>query len=179
MIANLSHFRPEKGHATFFAALRRVSPHIPKLKVLALGAGKERLQRLIENDEVLRNIVTADKVTDVRDHLMACDIACLTPTKNEGFSNALLEEMAAGKPVIATDVGGNREAIVEGETGFVVAPGDDVAVAEKILALYRDPSLCRTMGLKARRHVEEHFSLEKMLSRTQNLYQSLLERRRT
>jgi len=176
VIGNLSHFRPEKGHATFFAALRKVSAHIPKLKVYALGAGNQRLEQVIAQDRVLKAIIIADKVADVREYLPAFDIACLTPVTNEGFSNALLEEMAAGKPIIATDVGGNREAIIDGETGFVVPPGNEDAIAERILQLYRDPELRRTMGAQARQHVEAQFSLKKMISRMEDLYQSLFER---
>ncbi|MGH7494846.1 MAG: glycosyltransferase [bacterium] len=178
VIGNLSHFRPEKGHATFFAAIRRVSAHIPNLKVLALGSGKERIEPLIQQDSILKKIVVVDKVADAREYLPAFDLACLTPTMNEGFSNALIEEMAAGIPVIATDVGGNREAVVEGETGFIVKPGDDEAITARIIELYHNPELRRTMGAKARKRVEEQFSLEKMLARMENLYRSLLERRK-
>lgn len=176
VIGNLSHFRPEKGHATFFEAIRRVSSHIPQLKVFALGAGRQRMQQVIEQDAILRDIVTMDKVTAVGDFLPAFDIACLTPTMNEGFSNALIEEMAAGMPVIATDVGGNNEAVLSGVTGFVVPPGDAEAIAARILTLYHNPGLRRAMGAKARKRVEQQFSLEKMLFSMETLYQDLLNR---
>jgi glycosyltransferase involved in cell wall biosynthesis len=173
VIGNLSHFRPEKGHIAFFEAIRRVAPQISKLHVFALGAGKQRMEQEIEQDPVLRKIVTVDKVADVRDYLPAFDIACLTPTMNEGFSNALIEEMAAGLPVIATDVGGNREAVVDGVTGYIVPPGDDPTIAAKIMGLYQNPELRRTMGAKARVRVEVEFSLERMVAAFETQYQNL------
>ena len=66
------------------------------------------------------------------------DICCLTPISNEGFSNALLEQMAMGKAIIATDVGGNREAIIDGQSGVIVPPNNVNSLADAILKLYYD-----------------------------------------
>jgi glycosyltransferase involved in cell wall biosynthesis len=85
--------------------------------------------------------------------------------------------MAAARPVIATDIGGAREAIVEGETGYVVAPGDDEAMAARIVSLLQDPERACEMGRRGRAVVEEKFSCAAQLERTERLYEKLLERK--
>lgn len=178
VIGNLSHFRPEKGHTIFFEAIRRVAPQISKLKVFALGAGRQpmlqMIEHLIQQDPILHKIVTIDKVDDVSHFLPAFDVACLTPTMNEGFSNALIEEMAAGMPVIATDVGGNAEAVEHGVSGLIVPPKNAGAIAEALLKLYEQPELRRAMGKAARTRVEKFFTLDKMINQMERFYLSVL-----
>ena len=106
--------------------------------------------------------------------LLALSDGCVLSSKAEGFSNSILEYMAAARPVVATDVGGAREAVVEGETGFLVRSGDDEALADRIITLLRDPARARTMGELGRRVVEEKFSSTAQLKRTHQLYDRLL-----
>ncbi|HEY0366770.1 MAG TPA: glycosyltransferase, partial [Pyrinomonadaceae bacterium] len=90
------------------------------------------------------------------------------------FSNSILEYMAAGRAVVATNVGGASEAIVEGETGHLVDAGDDRAMAERLIALLRDPGKRATMGVNGRRRVEQRFSTENRLNTTVALYKKFL-----
>jgi glycosyltransferase involved in cell wall biosynthesis len=99
-----------------------------------------------------------------------CDLS----SRAEGFSNAILEYMAAARPVVATDVGGAGEAIVEGETGFLVPAGDDSAMAERIITLLREPERAQRMGRRGRQRVEHEFSCAAQLEKTLNLYERLL-----
>jgi glycosyltransferase involved in cell wall biosynthesis len=99
---------------------------------------------------------------------------CVLSSKAEGFSNSILEYMAAGRPVVATDVGGAREAVVEGETGYLVRPGDDEALAARIVSLLGEPERARAMGARGRQVIEEKFSGDAQLERTLELYESLL-----
>jgi L-malate glycosyltransferase len=92
----------------------------------------------------------------------------------EGLSNSILEYMAAARPVVATDVGGARDAIVEGETGYIVPPEDDEAMARRIVSLLREPERARTMGESGLRVVKEKFSCEAQVDRLENLYEELL-----
>jgi L-malate glycosyltransferase len=106
--------------------------------------------------------------------LLSISDVCVLSSRAEGFSNSILEYMAAGCPVVATDVGGAREAMIENETGHLVAAGDDEALAARIISLLRHPERAREMGARGRRIVSEKFSCEAQLERTQNLYERLL-----
>ncbi len=85
--------------------------------------------------------------------------------------------MAAALPMVATDVGGNREAIIEGETGFLVPPRDPEALADRILRLLDDRELGRRMGKAGRQRIETTFSLQRMVTETEHFYKRLLEER--
>jgi glycosyltransferase involved in cell wall biosynthesis len=108
--------------------------------------------------------------------LLALSEICVLTSDSEGFSNSILEYMAAGKPVVATDVGGATEAIIENETGFLVAPNDDEALAERLCRLFDDHMLCEKMGREGRRRVKERFSMQKQLDRTLAIYERELAR---
>lgn len=92
----------------------------------------------------------------------------------EGFSNVILESMASGKPVIASNVGGSPEAILDGKTGFLIEPQDPDELAAKTIVLLKDKNLRERMGRAARKRAEDLFSTTKMLERYENLYQPLL-----
>ena len=84
--------------------------------------------------------------------------------------------VAAGRPVVVTDVGGAREVVAEGETGYLVPSGDDVMMATHLIALLQDRERARAMGAEGKRVVESKFSCEAQLAHTESLYDQLLER---
>ena len=98
------------------------------------------------------------------------------PTLNESFSNSLLESMAAGLPVVATNVGGNPELISDNETGILVPPRDPAALARSMIRILESPELAQRLGEAARDKVVQHYSLASTLRQTEDLYVSLLER---
>jgi len=136
---------------------------MPSLKTLAADLGIDGSTYFLGRCEALAELLN---ISDV----------CVLSSKAEGFSNSILEYMAAGRPVVATDVGGAREAIVEGATGFLVPAGDAQKMADRIIELLvnRDRS---AMGEEGRRVVLEKFSPEAQLARTEELYTNLLSRR--
>jgi glycosyltransferase involved in cell wall biosynthesis len=99
-------------------------------------------------------------------------VGCLT-SQSEGFSNALLEYMAAGLPVVATQTGGAAEVVQEGLHGHLVAPGDAAALADRLLALVRDPASARAMGAQARQRVADKFTMDIQLEHYYRLYDEL------
>jgi glycosyltransferase involved in cell wall biosynthesis len=105
--------------------------------------------------------------------LFASDIGVLS-SKAEGFANAVLEYMAAGLPVVATDVGGLKEAVAEGETGFLVESGDHEAMADRIIQLLNDSKRAHEMGARGKAVAEEKFAAEHHLRNTLELYDELL-----
>jgi glycosyltransferase involved in cell wall biosynthesis len=107
--------------------------------------------------------------------LLALSSVCALASTAEGFSNAILEYMAAGRPVVATDVGGAREAIIDQENGFLVPSNDHKAMAAAIVELLNAPERARAMGLRGRQVIEDKFSVEAQLCKTVQLYDRLLE----
>jgi glycosyltransferase involved in cell wall biosynthesis len=106
--------------------------------------------------------------------LLAASTVCVLPSRAEGFSNSVLEYMAAGKPVVVTDVGGASEVVVEGETGYLVASDDSEAMAERIIELLRDDNKAAKFGAAARERVAAEFSTARQLEKTLDLYHRLL-----
>jgi len=175
IVANLQH--PVKDHPMFLRAAARVRAAISDAAFVIAGEGqlmpslRELAAELNLNDDVFF-IGRCEKVAEL---LSVSDVCALSSTA-EGFSNAILEYMAAARPVVVTDVGGAREAVIEGESGYIVSAGDDQEMAARMIELLRDPERARTMGKRARSIVEEKFSCERQLANTLGLYFELLGR---
>ena len=179
VVGMVAGFRPEKNYEVFFAAAERVVATMPNLRVLAVGTGEllQTFRDRLASSPLGARTIFAGEVTDVRPWLWAMDVGCLTPGSNEGFSNAVIEQMAVGLPMIVTAVGGNAEAVVDGETGRVIAPGDSAAAAAALTSLFADPARLQGMGRAARRRAEEHFSVHGMCAAHARLYAALAGRR--
>ena len=176
IVANL---RPVKDHELFLKAAHKVAGVVPDAVFLIVGTGPLRtdLARLAER------LGIADKVffTDGRQGVPAClhlmSIGCLTSV-SEGFSNAILEYMAAGLPVVATDVGGNREAVMEGQTGFIISGRDPEAFANAIIAMLGDESMRKRMGEAGLRRCREMFDMPHAVAMHEQYYLTLLQQGR-
>jgi glycosyltransferase involved in cell wall biosynthesis len=168
-------FRPEKSHDVFFAGLAQALSSIPTLKVLAVGGGEllSQFQEQISHSKLAQRVVFTGELTDVLPCLWSMDVACLTPGRNEGFSNALIEQMAVGLPLIVTDVGGNAEAVIDGVNGYVVPVGDAGALSAALIRMYQNREAQRAMGRASRQRAEERFSLDRMCAEHARLYQAL------
>lgn len=166
-----------KDHAMFLRAAKRISEAIPAAAFLLAGEGE--LMPLIRTQAkelgLGGNAFFVGRCDRLAELLAASDVCVLT-SKSEGFSNSILEYMAAGRPVVVTDVGGAREAVVEGETGYLVQSGDDKSMAERIISLLKEPIKARAMGRLGRQVVEDRFSSAAQLKRTEQLYDKLLSR---
>lgn len=162
-----------KGHATLLEAAVRV----PEAAFLLAGDGPER-----ESLEArARELGVADRVfflgyrADVPALLAACDLFVL-PSFYEGLPLSVLEAMAAGKPVVGSAIGGTDEAVVPGETGLLVPPGDSAALAGAIRACLSDAELSRRFGTAGRERVLREFTAERMVHRVIQVYDELLPR---
>ena len=164
-----------KGQPMLLRAAKRVIKEEPNAIFVLAGDGelREQTERLATQLGLQDSCVFLGRFDRVPDLLRASDI-CVLSSEAEGFSNSILEYMAASRPVIATNVGGASEAIVEGETGYLIQPDDDAAMAERIISLLRDPQKRQTMGLKGRKRVEDRFSCETRLLNTSTLYMRML-----
>jgi glycosyltransferase involved in cell wall biosynthesis len=177
VVLSVSNFYPYKGHVELVDAVSRVVPAFPDALFLLAGrdAGTlEACRTLAHENGVEGNVRFLGNRSDVPDLLRASDLF-VHPSHEEGFSNAILEAMACGKAVVACNVGGNPEAVRDGETGVLVPRGDSEALAEAILGRLCDPEGTKEMGDSGRRRVTEHFSLERMVREMESLYESLRE----
>ena len=159
----------------FLRAAKRVSEAIPAAAFLLAGEGDlmPSIRAQAEELGVAANTFFVGRCEKLAELLAASDVCVLT-SQSEGFSNSILEYMAAGRPVVVTDVGGAREAVVEGETGYLVRSGDDAAMAERVVSLLKDTDKARAMGEQGCRVVKEKFSRAVQLQRTEELYDRLL-----
>ena len=173
IVANLRH--PVKDHPTFLRAAARVLAAQPGARFIIAGEGEltARMRGLAKELGLERETFFIGRVERVADLLAASDV-CVLSSKAEGFSNSILEYMAAARPVVVTDVGGAREAAIDKETGFIVPPGDPAAMASRLVELLSQPDLARAMGERGRERVEQEFSCRAQLERTENLYDELL-----
>ena len=173
MVANFEY--KIKDHPMLLRAAQQVACEIPNAAFVIAGDGvlREETEKLAEELGLAETCLFTGRCASVPDLLTASDI-CVLSSQAEGFSNSILEYMAAGRAVVATNVGGASEAIVGGETGYLVEAGDDRAMAERIISLLQDSERRTQMGLNGRRVVEERFSCESRLSNTSRLYQRML-----
>jgi L-malate glycosyltransferase len=172
IVANLRN--PVKDHPMLLRAAARVRAVVPDAAFVIAGEGELRpgLRALARELGIADDVHFVGRCDDVGMLLHASNVGVLS-SKAEGFANAILEYMAAGLPVVATDVGGVREAIVEGETGFIVPSGDHAQMAERIIQVLSNDEQARAMGARGKAIVEK-FSSVNHLRNTLELYQELL-----
>ncbi|NWG24074.1 MAG: glycosyltransferase [Pseudorhodoplanes sp.] len=175
IVANLI---PYKGHADLLTALGGIASQLPQgWRLLCAGRDEGCGQQLIEQAGQLgigANVHFLGERSDVPRLLRTADIGILC-SHQEGFSNAVIEGLAAGLPMVVTDVGGNAEAVADGETGLVVPPRDPAALGRAILALAAEPDRRRSMGRAAREDAVRRFSIESCVDRYDRLYRGLMD----
>jgi glycosyltransferase involved in cell wall biosynthesis len=150
-----------KGHDLLLRALARLAPQHPHLKVLVVGEGPLRNERAALADElgVADRVVFTGLRRDVPRLLAGVDLGVL-PSKHEGVPMSVIEQMAAGLPVVASAVGGLPDIIGDGEEGFLVPPGDLDALTRRLGDLVADAEKRRSFGKLARRRAERDHSIE-------------------
>jgi len=166
----------DKGVVELTAAWRSVSARVPAAHLIVVGAPEPRDP---VPAETLRELATAPgvhllgHVADPRELYPAFDVLAL-PTYREGFPVVLLEAAALALPAVASRVTGCVDAVVDGETGRLVPPGDAAALADALVAYLRDPALCRAHGAAARRRVLRAFDRDRLSAELRALYDTLL-----
>jgi glycosyltransferase involved in cell wall biosynthesis len=169
----------QKGYDLLIQALPMVQKSFSGVKLLILGEGEEEksLKKLAHSLEISEKVLFLGLRSDV-DRLLQCSEIFVLPSRWEGFPNVLLEAMAAGKPVVATAVGGVRELVVDEVTGILVPPQDETALADAITLLLSDKKRALAMGAAGRERVLQRFSMDAMLSKTEALYHEMLARKK-
>lgn len=175
IVANL---RPVKDHPTLLRAVARLRARWPGLRVVLVGDGESRgsLEQLARDLGICEQIVFAGRRGNNPNLNYLFDIGVLCSVR-EGFPNSVLEAMAAGRPVVATDVGAVRDAVEPGETGLLVPAGEPEQLATALDELLSDPAKRARMGAEARRRAQNHYSPERALRELEGLYLRLAQRR--
>jgi L-malate glycosyltransferase len=173
-----ANLRPVKDHALFLRAATIVASEVDDAAFLLVGRGElyDELRALAVELGIGGRVFFTQGEGNVMDYLARMSVGCLT-SFSEGFSNAIMEYMAAGMPVVAIDVGGNRDAIIDGETGYLVAERSPEAFAKSIIQLLRNEPLRRHMGQAGFERCTENFEVQKTIGQLEAYYESLLAKR--
>jgi glycosyltransferase involved in cell wall biosynthesis len=165
-----------KNHRMFLRAAKKVSEKLENVGFVLAGEGEltDELKEFARELNIEDKTFFLGRCAKVAELLSVSDV-CVLSSKSEGFSNSILEYMAASKPVVATNVGGASEAIIEGETGFLVKSDDVEALADRLTELLINSEKAKKMGEMGRKRVEENFSLSAQLEKTLKLYKNPLK----
>lgn len=175
LVGQVAVFRRQKRLDLWLAAARRIRRELPEARFLLVGDGplRDEVAGWVAESGLGDAVHRVGLQSDVVPYLSAMDVLMIA-SDFEGLPLVLLEAMALERPVASTAVGGIREAVVDGETGLLVAPGDPSALAAAAVHLLSTPHRARAMGRAGRVRVEKAFSSRRMLDELEGLYQRLL-----
>lgn len=178
VIGMVGRFVMEKDYNTFFKAAIKILEQRRDVTFIAVGSGPtlEACQAMIPS-EYQDLCIFAGYQKDVESIVNIFTIGVLSMDNKlhgEGISNAILEYMAMGKPVVATSGGGTNEIVLDRETGFLLPENSPEALAERLTHLLDNPDEAETLGMNGKKRIEEHFSLNKMTKEYIDLYSALL-----
>lgn len=180
IIGLIAGLRKIKGIHYFIEAASIIARRDPDVLFLVIGPDcgepgctTEELKLFARNLNVSQNIQFLGKRDDIADLISIFDVAVVA-SLSEGFSNVILEYMASSKSVVATNVGGNPEAVVHGETGLLVPPGDSLSLADAIWSILINKEMGIRLGMAGRKRVEENFSLKEMVKNYEDLFEQIL-----
>jgi glycosyltransferase involved in cell wall biosynthesis len=176
IVGIVANYRPVKDLPLFLRAARIVAGAVPDAAFLLVGQGPQRaeLTHLAAELGIADRVFFTDGNGAVPDHIARMTVACLS-SASEGFSNAFLEYMAAGLPVVATDVGGNAEAIQDGPSGYLVRTQAPEALAMPIIRLLQNESLRATMARASNERCREKFDIGQAICELEDYYVELLK----
>ena len=166
----------EKGLEYLLTAIPKVLKRFSEARLLLVGDGPLRkdLERIVIDLDLTGKVTFVGFRSDIKEILSSLDILVL-PSLLEGFPMIILEAMAMAKPIVASDIPGIREQIIDGKNGILVPIKDPNAMAAAIINILADRKVAENIGLAARKTVDEKFSIERMVAETESLYLSLLK----
>jgi glycosyltransferase involved in cell wall biosynthesis len=179
LVGLVSNFRPVKAHGDFIDMARVIAGSGCKANFLIVGDGpsRERVEASVEAAGLTDRFLFAGERSDIPQVLLSLDVF-VYPSHSEGMSNALLEAMAAGCPIVAARCAGNEE-VLGPSAGCLVASADPAALAKATVRLLQNPSEARRLGQDARQRARERFGAARMAEAVQELYLDCLVDRPT
>lgn len=180
VIVSLGHLGEIKGHDDSLLALSQLPEHLADFHLYIAGDGSEqeyqRLRDRIADCGLTGRVSLLGQVDQAPRWLEACDLF-LQPSREEGFGLVFVEAGACARPVVATNVGGIPDIVVPEETGLLVPPGQPRLLAEALARLMSDPDFARSLGEQGRKRIEQHFTIQQMVTKYQQLFDALINRR--
>jgi glycosyltransferase involved in cell wall biosynthesis len=179
IVANLKKI---KNHIFLLRAFRELLKEYRDVKLLLIGQGfkndpessEQQIREYIDENELKHSVFLLGYRSDIPEILSIMDIFCLTSVK-EGLPISLIEAMAAGLPIVGTDVEGIRDAIIQNKTGFLIDINDMSGLKNALVTLLESDSLRQRMGHQSRRLAEGRYSMDKCINEYQDLFLSVLE----
>ena len=184
LVGLIAHLTPWKGHDYFLKAAAKIGQALPEARFLIVGdviyqtEGHETYKKDLEN--LCSDLGLGEKVIftgfryDIPEVIAALDVVAHASSQPEPFGRVLIEAMAMGKPVVATNLGGVPEVVKDGETGLLVPPRESEALAEASIKLLKDKQLASWLGANGLKHVRTHFDARSHVQQIEALYESLL-----
>jgi len=178
LVGTVGRLVPVKDQQMLIQAFATFVGRYPDAKLILVGDGplRNELTHLTASLEITEHVHFLGRRSDVPAVLQAMDLFVL-PSISEGMSNTILEAMSCGLPVVATNVGGNPEIIVNNVTGRLVQSGDVDELASVLTFLFDHPDRLREMGNSSRKHIEDNYSIRTMINNYERLYQELYQTR--
>lgn len=174
VVGAVASFQPAKGHVHLLAAARDLVGTIPNLALLLVGGGdRAPIEARAREHGLGERVVFTGFRRDVAACIRAMDVV-VHPSLSEAFCQAIIEGMAAERPVVATDVGSASDVVTDTVHGLLVPPADPGAIAAAVTRIHRDPAFGRRMAEAARRSVTERFTLESMVAKQVECYRRWL-----
>lgn len=175
VIGTVGRLEPVKDYSTLIRAAQPLLKQDPAARLLFVGDGSQRsgLENLAQELEIAEQTIFTGYQSEVIPFIQSMDLFVLSSI-SEGISNVLLEAMSCALPIVATEVGGNPEVVVENQTGYLFPAGQTADLTGKIKLLHATPSLRKQLGQAGQLVVKERFSMQKMIAAYQDLYISLL-----
>ena len=182
VIGMVASFSLNKDHKTLLEAASKILERYPTTIFLLIGDGPmlNDIRTLAEKENLGDHFIFTGYRSDVDRLYLIMDLFILLTNSDvrlEGISNALIEAMASGVPVIASAGGGTDEVIENGATGLLVPPKDTMATARSITYLLSDPDKAKKMAVMAKRYVEEVFSLDRYVREYTSLYEEIITKK--
>ena len=161
-----------KGIDVLICAMPRILEAMPSVKLMIVGQGKEEanLRKLVQDLSIKANVHFRDTIQQTQEILPAFDVFAM-PSLMEGLGLSVMEAQACGIPVVASKVGGLVDLIDDGKSGYLVDANDPMALADRILDIFRNPEVSRAMAKEARHNIEKWFSSEIMVRETVQIYE--------
>ncbi len=177
VIGMIARFTPDKGHDTLLYALYEVLKEKSNIQLVFVGDGdkKQDIIALSQRLNLTENVIFVKPQLNTINILAIMDIFMFTPKRREGLGLALLEALASGKPVVATDVGGISSIVKNDVNGFLVEPSNPALIVEPVLRLLKDKALYARMAASGKETVVEKFSINGMLDRTEGVYMEVMQ----